>query len=176
VPPGILAALAVLAALFAARGSASATKQVPALVGKSEADAKRLAVDASFTVTTRTVPHDGKAGMVVGQQPAAGRLRPARSTVTLQIAEGSPQATVPNVAGKPLDEATEMLSDAKLAVGDVAYVPATGANAGTVVKTIPSASATIDEGTAVTLIVAAPASTANGESTPEHGKRRGKND
>jgi hypothetical protein len=56
---------------------------VPDVAGKSEAEAKAALDD--FTVRVRTVEASGTAGTVFAQDPAAGAIRPRRSSVTIFI-------------------------------------------------------------------------------------------
>src|SRR5262249_45084979 len=112
-----------------------------------------------FKLKATEVDHGGKAGLVVEQDPGAGRLKPAMTTIAVNVAKGAPQVVVPDVTGKPVDEAEKLLTDAGLqAGGEGSYVADPDARNGTVVRTAPAAGESADTGSVVE-IVAAGAST-----------------
>jgi beta-lactam-binding protein with PASTA domain len=71
------------------------------------------------------------------------------------ISSGSPQIPVPDVEGRIVDEAQQMLSSAGLAV-NVEYLVDASTAAGTVVKQDPEKTATLKKGSTVNLDVAVP--------------------
>ncbi len=97
------------------------TATVPEVVGKSEPEATDLLVQAGYQVAvtrvfSETVPKD-----VVGAQlPAPGIVTPPGITVALLVSDGPRPglefATVPDVRGMTLDEATAALDQAGLMV------------------------------------------------------------
>lgn len=64
----------------------TAQKEVPYVIDMTEGDASLLLRDQGFRVTTRYVQDCNiRPGTVTGQNPAAGRLVPAGSTVTIYV-------------------------------------------------------------------------------------------
>ncbi len=63
---------------------------VPSLVGRTVADARRLAGTFGFRPSVQPTPSGIRRGTVIGQQPAAGRQAQLGGTVNLLVADGPP--------------------------------------------------------------------------------------
>ncbi len=126
---------------------------VPNVTGRPLAEATTLVEKAGFVV--RSVERrdtTSPAGVVVGQDPAAGATYLQGGTVTLTVTAGGPRpASVPDVLGLDIAEARRKLSDAGFAVNETSR-PAESP-AGTVLDQDPKGSATLVTGQPVTLVV-----------------------
>lgn len=175
VPIGIAVALLAIIALAVMRDAANASIRVPALVNLTADQAKAAAEKDGFKTEVTDVEQGGVAGTVVAQDPSPDSLLKRGGTIALSVTKGAPQATVPDLTGMKVDEATKKLEEAKLARGDVVYSVDSGKPAGTVVETRPGAGTSVDEGSAVELVVAAvPVDTT--PNRPSNQKGRGKKD
>jgi len=95
------------------------------VTGKSLAEATAMLEKEGFRVNRAETPSDTvEKGYVVGQNPAAGEKAPRGTTVTLQISSGpdSSKISVPNVMGMDEMNATVILTEAGLMVGNVEEV------------------------------------------------------
>jgi VCBS repeat-containing protein len=128
---------------------------VPSVVGLPQANAITTLVTAQLSVGviqmafSPTVP----TGSVISQTPAAGQTVPARTAVDLVISRGPPQTTVPDVVGKTQADAVTDILAAKLTVGTVTSQYSTTVPAGRVISQTPAAGTTVNQGTAVSLVV-----------------------
>ncbi len=108
---------------------------VPLLVGRTEADAQQLLVDAGLGMSVRYVRTQfAERGTVLNQEPAAGARTLPGSTVELQVAGrggsgpgGGPRVTVPDLVGLSMHDAEARV----LAAGLVPHVHIRPAAAGT---------------------------------------------
>ena len=84
---------------------------VPALVGKTEAEAQQLAKDSGLSVVVKTQETDqaDQDGKVLVQVPAAGVDVPRMSVVTITVAKGPEGVALPDLAGKTRSEAEDTL-------------------------------------------------------------------
>lgn len=129
---------------------------VPDVRGLSEADARQVLADAGYAstvVTISQVPSVMAAGTIAAQEPVAGTLNPASIVLSLP----SP-ATMPPLAGKPVDEAMRTLS-ALGAQPSLKRVYAPGASVGTVLETLPVPGVLLNASPELT-VAGAPASAA----------------
>lgn len=127
---------------------------MPDVRGLSEADARQVISDAGYdpgAVAIAKIPFVGRAGTVVAQDPAATTMEVGAITLSVPV-----EATMPDLNGKPLDEASRALA----ALGSRptirrSYVA--GAQAGAVISTDPLPGTTLVE--EPVLIVASGAAT-----------------
>lgn len=145
---GLLAALAVLLYLLLPKNVT-----VPDVVGaKSTFDAEKVLVDKDLKAADQTKPkvtNDADPGTVIGQVPAAGEKAEKGSAVTLQVAVGSGEATVPNIVGKTATEADQVLRKRKLTLGQASPQPLDPAKK--ISSQIPPANQVVKEGTPVNI-------------------------
>ncbi|MHA7304587.1 Stk1 family PASTA domain-containing Ser/Thr kinase [Arthrobacter sp. TMN-49] len=127
--------------------------EIPTVTGQPLAEAKKLLTDASLAVGTVTETFDEKvpAGVVLRQDPAAGKEFRANTKVNLVASKGPKPIPVPAVAGKTEADAVAALK----AVGLVPAIVPERANSatvpsGSVISQTP-ASGNLTAGGAVTL-------------------------
>ena len=129
-------------------------QQVPALEGTTTTDAIPLltAAGLSMTVVERVVSEE-PVGTILTQSPDAGTTCAAGDVVQVTVSGGS--AYVPNLAGKSLAEARELLASANLTLNpQIQAVDSKEANQhGTVALQQPVAGTQVIEGATVTLSV-----------------------
>jgi eukaryotic-like serine/threonine-protein kinase len=99
-------------------------------------------------------------GAVIDAKPRPGSQAPMPSAVSLVISAGPTTIIVPDVVGRPLSEATQLLRQVGLAVGDVSYGSASAiSNAAAVVSAqTPSAGSQMNAGSRVNITVGGPTS------------------
>jgi serine/threonine-protein kinase len=123
---------------------------VPAVVGVVADDAEATLEQLGFTVerTTGRSP-DVDTGEVMAVTPGAGEVAPYQSTVTIQVSEGLPRVTVPDVIGDDVDDAKAELEALGLQVEVQTFI--TGS---TVRSQGPRAGEVVDWGTTIRLLAA----------------------
>ena len=122
---------------------------VPNVVGEAVADAEKAIDEAKLRSRVvekfdETVP----AGIVISQDPANGTAG-KNSVVTLEVSKGPPLVKVPEVTGKPVDEARQILETQGFPV-TVNQLPG---GPGTVLRQTPSGGDKAPRGSTVTLYV-----------------------
>ncbi len=122
---GLLALAAIVIALIAffnSGGDTPAQTQVPKLVGKSLQQAETLLQDANLTVGKETAENSDTVpkNQVLRQSETPGSTVDEGTTVDLVYSAGQQKAIVPDVSGKTLDEATQILEARKFRVVPVA--------------------------------------------------------
>jgi eukaryotic-like serine/threonine-protein kinase len=91
--------------------SGPASVAVPPVTDQTFADAKSALVLAGFTVARKDQESTDKpADTVLAQDPAGGGKAPKGSTVTLTVAKGPPDVTVPDMTGETVGSAVRRLS------------------------------------------------------------------
>jgi serine/threonine-protein kinase len=99
------------------------TARVPEVVGRRSSEATSILQDAGFGVRVATVPSNEPAGVVVGQNPAAGAEAEQGSEVRLNVSAGEPEpAVVPDTVGQALADAAQAFAGDGLKVS-VRFVP-----------------------------------------------------
>ncbi|MER5766780.1 Stk1 family PASTA domain-containing Ser/Thr kinase [Streptomyces sp. NPDC001985] len=134
--------------------------RVPALIGKTESDARRELESAGLDV--RTVREEFSEtfdrGAVITSDPATSERIRGNGSVTLVVSRGPEVIRVPSVKGEPLAEAERRLKEAGLAPGAVSREFSETVPQGSVVRTDPEAGArrSPDSGVAVVVSKGAP--------------------
>jgi serine/threonine-protein kinase len=113
-------------------------------------------VNEGFTPKIEARPQGGVAGTVIEQDPAPGEALDRGATITIFVTQGARQVTVPDVKGMPVDQARQVLRQAKLEPGDVVYRNVAGREPDRVVSTNPAAGRSVDEATRVEIVAVAP--------------------
>lgn len=129
-------------------------KPVPDLTGMSLTKAEKLLEDDGFTLgrTSRKYVKGARIGSVLSTSPKAGEKSPKGSAIDLVICEGD--KPVPNIIGKPLEEAQKLLSGAGLTLGEVHEV--TGSERkGTVKSANPGVGSNLGAGDKVSVTISA---------------------
>ncbi|MET0902188.1 MAG: Stk1 family PASTA domain-containing Ser/Thr kinase [Acidimicrobiales bacterium] len=126
---------------------------VPNVVGSQVAQARLLLTGQGFTVREEQVNDEtAPVGEVVDQDPAANQEAPRGSEVTLFVSKGPADRPVPNVVGKTVAEASNLLGQAGFSVNQTSE-PSSSVEEGRVIRTDPPADAVRPKGSAVTVVV-----------------------
>jgi len=157
----VLAVLGVLLWLFARNLLGSNETQqvrVPNVIGLTKNAAESTISNHGLNPVVETALSDKSPGTVIEQKPIGGSLAERGSDVTITVAKAPKQIEMPSVVGQTVVEATAMLQDAGLNLGEVSEQESTEAE-GTVISQNPVAESQVDKGTRVDVVVAiAPAS------------------
>ncbi|MEU0371915.1 Stk1 family PASTA domain-containing Ser/Thr kinase [Streptomyces sp. NPDC006283] len=161
-PPrrGVLALLiAVVAVLGIGTGvwyiNSGQFTRVPALIGKSEKEARQTLDKAGLDV--KAVRHDFSEtvarGTVIRSDPGTNERIRGNGSVTITVSRGPKIVKVPDVVGKPLAKAERELRRAGLAPGVVTREFDESVAQGSVISTDPAADSSRSPDTAVSLVV-----------------------
>lgn len=150
-----IGAIFLLSALiYGLVGYSSGDIAVPDVKGKTLVEAEAILKDNNFDFTLKE-EFDAKVptGTVIKQSPGAGSHVKAGRKIQLTVSKGAEPGVVPDLKGKNLAEATEMLHAAKLAVGKVTVQYKEGAAQGAVLSQDIEAGKKVAAGTKVDLVV-----------------------
>ena len=135
-------------------GTSAKTLTIPNLVNKPAPDAFNQLQRMGFnkvserTQTSSTIT----SGNVIGTQPAAGTSLKSDQPVVLLVSGGPVPVQLPDVVGKPQDQATAILQQAGFTVNSITQNSSTVPQ-GNVITTNPPPGATVGQGSAVQLVV-----------------------
>jgi beta-lactam-binding protein with PASTA domain len=131
---------------------------VPDVVGAASAfDAEKTLTDKGLKLAPeqkQKTTKDADPGTVIGQVPAAGKKAEKGSAVSLLIAVGSGEATVPNIVGRTAAEAEQVLRKRKLTLGQASPQPLDPAKK--ISSQIPAANQVVKQGTPVDIFFPEP--------------------
>ncbi|MEU3598142.1 PASTA domain-containing protein [Streptomyces sp. NPDC006798] len=129
--------------------------RVPAVIGKSEAEAKQRIEGAGLGVkgVRREFSDTVERGTVIGSDPATNERIRGNDSVTIVVSRGPEIVRVPAVKGEPLAKAEKELRDAGLAPGVVTREFSAEVPQGAVIRTEPGAGAGRSPDSAVALVV-----------------------
>lgn len=150
-----IGAIFLLSALiYGLVGYSSGDIAVPDVKGKTLVEAEAILKDNNLDFTLKE-EFDAKVptGTVIKQSPGAGSHVKAGRKIQLTVSKGAEPGVVPDLEGKNLAEATEMLHAAKLAVGKVTVQYKEGAAQGAVLSQDIEAGKKVAAGTKVDLVV-----------------------
>lgn len=150
-----IGAIFLLSALiYGLVGYSSGDIAVPDVKGKTLVEAEAILKDNNLDFTLKE-EFDAKVptGTVIKQSPGAGSHVKAGRKIQLTVSKGAEPGVVPDLKGKNLAEATEMLHAAKLAVGKVTVQYKEGAAQGAVLSQDIEAGKKVAVGTKVDLVV-----------------------
>lgn len=126
---------------------------VPTVIGMTRDDAANALASAGYDVgTVSERPSAAPAGQVIGSTPKAGAQAPTPSSVALIVSAGNTVVLVPNVVGRNVSEARQILARAGLAVGDVNSSYAGSVENGKVTMQTPPAGSQVATGSKIDLI------------------------
>ncbi|WP_406511968.1 Stk1 family PASTA domain-containing Ser/Thr kinase [Streptomyces sp. NBC_00161] len=127
---------------------------VPDVKGTTLEDAKAELTKSGLApgLVTQAFSQDIAQGSVISTDPTGGQKRPTDTAVAILVSKGRP-VQVPNVAGRPLDQARATLQDAGLKVETAAEQVNSPFPAGTVANQSVGAGAQAATGDTVTLTV-----------------------
>jgi beta-lactam-binding protein with PASTA domain len=133
----------------------SASIEVPSVIGRREADATAILTNQRLRVgRIQTRESTEAAGTVIEQQPQP--RRPVRLNASVDLVLAIPATVVvPDLRGRDRQDATSMLTNARLRLGDAAAREAEGP-AGVVVAQSPRAGESVELGTPVQVWLAVP--------------------
>ncbi len=150
-----IGAIFLLSALiYGLVGYSSGDIAVPDVKGKTLVEAEAILKDNNLDFTLKE-EFDAKVptGTVIKQSPGAGSHVKAGRKIQLTVSKGAEPGVVPDLKGKNLAEATEMLHAAKLAVGKETVQYKEGAAQGAVLSQDIEAGKKVAAGTKVDLVV-----------------------
>lgn len=130
--------------------------EVPAVEGHGATEAENSLVSRGFLVNrTDVYSNTVEEGKVISQTPNAGSKAPEGSVVTIRVSKGkeNTMSKVPNLIGKPLAEAINLLTEAGLTYESVNYIYDATIPAGNVCSQNYSAGTYLPNGSAVSLSV-----------------------
>jgi eukaryotic-like serine/threonine-protein kinase len=152
----LLAILGVLLFLLYRQFSDTTTGSrvtVPDVRTKTYDVAAQTLSDQGLEAERQEVANDQvKPGLVFEQSPASGERVSKGSTVTLKVSAGAPQADVPDVVGRNIDDAKDVIETAGFTVQQQPRAD-DSAPKGEVLDQSPKGGTKADSGTAVTLVV-----------------------
>lgn len=131
----------------------AAVVPIPSVVGQSQDQATKALTDAGLKVTVQNTASDRPSGEVLAQDPAPGAQAHAGDTVTLRVSAGPAPVTVPDVRGRSLADARQVLTVAGLR--DSERTQASDQAKDQVLDQSPAAGASLHRGDTVTLTVSA---------------------
>ena len=125
---------------------------VPNVVGQSFEDASAELIAAKFTVKSVEQVSDERPGTILEQSPAAGDEAEEGSEVTLTIAKAPKTFAVPNLVGSTIDEATALLAEQGLELGNQTEQES-DSDPGLIISQDPLPDEEVTRGTAVDVVV-----------------------
>jgi beta-lactam-binding protein with PASTA domain len=102
-------------------------------------------------------------GAVVAQRPEAGRQVKVGRVINLMVSGGKRKVPVPNLVGRPLTQADEILLAAELQLGELRFEQNTSLPEGTIIAQEPLPSEEVGVGSEVDLLIATSYEVATGK-------------
>lgn len=130
-------------------------KTVPDVVGRTEQEARTAITGAGLTVGAVTNDYSPtvESGRVISSDPKAGQSINHSSAVALVVSKGRRPATVPDVRGMTVADATAALRKAGLVVGTTTEDYSDSVESGKVISSNPAAGASGFYGDSVSIVV-----------------------
>ena len=126
---------------------------VPSVIGSPVEQARQLLTAQGFTVRVEeVVDEEAPVGEVVDQDPSPNDEAPRGSEVTLFVSKGPADRPVPDVVGRTIAEASNLLGQAGFTVNQTSEASET-VEEGRVIRTDPAAETVRPKGSAVTVVV-----------------------
>jgi len=148
----VLAAAA--AALFFFTAGPGAKTAVPQVFGSSTLVAQNALTRAHLdTKVVKSFDETVKAGVVIADDPPAGREVRRGSTVTLTVSQGPERYDVPQLVGRTQADAEQRVTEARLTVGTVRKAFSETVPQGQVISTSPAANTSVKRASSVTLLI-----------------------
>ncbi|MBO6213978.1 MAG: Stk1 family PASTA domain-containing Ser/Thr kinase, partial [Lachnospiraceae bacterium] len=127
---------------------------IPSVVGMTENAAINTLTDAGFKYNrnyefSATVAQ----GNVISQTPTAGVLGKKGDTISIVVSQGVESISVPSVVNRTQDEAQNLLTQAKLTVGNITTAHHATVAAGNVISQGIDAGTSVNAGTPVDLVI-----------------------
>jgi serine/threonine-protein kinase len=126
---------------------------VPDVIGSQVEQARLLLTSQEFTVRVEEVnDEEAPVGEVVDQQPGPGQDAPRGSEVVLVVSIGPADRPVPDVVGRTIAEASNLLGQAGFSVNQTSE-PSSTVDEGLVIRTDPAPGTPAPRDSAVTVVV-----------------------
>ena len=107
---------------------------IPSLIGLSREQALNALESAGFDVgEVQTRASNEPYGAVIDSRPRPGTQAPTPSTVSIVISSGPTTIVVPDLIGRPVSDATTLLRQVGLNVGEIQYSGGSAADASAVI-------------------------------------------
>lgn len=130
------------------------TTKVPKVTAMKEEDAKKLLEEAELDYEIEDEYNKKiEEGYVISQEIAPDTELPAGSKVKIKVSKGMEMTIVPNVVGKPKDDAIKELTEAGLTVSTTLTEEDTTKEDGTVLKLGIDAGTSVEKGSTLTITV-----------------------
>jgi serine/threonine-protein kinase len=127
---------------------------VPTVIGMTRDDAANALETAGYEVgDVSERPNSAPRGQIIDMNPKAGTQAPMPSAVAIVVSAGASVVLVPDLVGRTLAQARQLLSRVGLTVGDVQSGYAGSLEQGKITSQSPAAGAQVAVGTKVTLQV-----------------------
>ncbi len=126
---------------------------VPNVIGSAYESAESQLQGVGFAVAREDVDDESDAGIVVGQNPAAGSQQPKGAVITLQVSLGPQTSEVPDVSSRTEAEATTQLETSGFEVQVVEEIVDDVGLDGLVLSQDPEGGTEADQGTTVVIVV-----------------------
>ncbi len=151
----LIPVIVILAYAFASGISFSPTTTVPNLEGKNVEEAKDIAKSFGFKlkVSERSFSNAVKAGLIMEQDPGAGLKASESSTILVTVSRGPELIEVPDVSNKSSEEASFILGQASLEIGNIKRVFNDTVPQGTVISQSPKPGKKVPKGAMVDIVV-----------------------
>lgn len=129
--------------------------EVPGLIGKKQADAKKILAKANlnYEVSEKAYSDDVAKGSIISQEPAAGATIEENETVSVVISDGIEQVEVPKLVGKTIEQAKAALKKAKLKFDSSSKEYSDEIDKGKVIRQSVTSGKQINKNTKVSLVV-----------------------
>lgn len=154
---GVIAALLVIAAAaFVFMGGLGGDgKEVPNVVGMTEAQAVEMIEAEGFQVGTIDKTHDenAEAGKVLSQDPDGGTTKPEGTKINLVISMGVNEVQLPDFSNMTIDQAQREASKYKLVLQPMEAEYSADVEVNKIIRTSPEAGATVAEGSTVKYVL-----------------------
>jgi eukaryotic-like serine/threonine-protein kinase len=126
---------------------------VPNVIGSAFESAESQLQGVGFAVARQDVDDPEPAGIVVGQNPAAGSQQPKGSVITLQVSRGPQTSQVPDVTSQTEAEASAQLETSGFQVQVVEEIVEDESLDGRVLSQDPEGGTEAEQGTTIVIVV-----------------------
>lgn len=141
--------------VFASGINFSPTTTVPNMEGKTLSEARDIAKTFGFkiAVSERSFSNAVKAGLIMEQNPGAGLKASKGSTIYVTTSKGPELIKVPDVANRSSEEASFVLGQASLEIGNIKRVFSDTIPQGIVISQSPNSGKKVPKGATIDLVV-----------------------
>ncbi len=127
---------------------------VPDVRTLSQIDAERILTEKNLLPRSTSEENpDAPEGTVINQDPAPNEEVPPGSVVNLVISKGVGKELVPDVIGRPLDQAQSAIQAAGLRFGTATQAPSATIDEGSVISVDPGVGTSVDKNSVIQIVV-----------------------